>query len=83
MVWGPQAGYFATRSQVPMSVTLPPLPRALALDIPFEFAIAMGVRRGDDALKGKLDDVIARRAKDIDRILDEFSVPRVDPRSAP
>jgi mxaJ protein len=43
---------------------------------PFTFAIAMGVRRGDTALRQRLDDFIARRQPEIDRILADYGVPR-------
>jgi hypothetical protein len=36
----------------------------------------MGVRRGDRALRDRLDDFIARRQPDIDRILAGYGVPR-------
>lgn len=45
---------------------------------PFSFAIAMGVRRGDKDLRDRLNDVIARRQGDIDRILADYGVPRVE-----
>ena len=42
------------------------------------FAIAMGVRRGDTALRDALDAVLVRRAAaTIDAMLDEYGVPRV------
>jgi mxaJ protein len=47
-------------------------------DAHLEFAIAMGVRRGDTALRDALDDVLLRRRADIDRILADYGVPRVD-----
>jgi mxaJ protein len=75
-VWGPQAGYFAQRASVPLRVRVLPTPAGASP--PFEFSIAMGVRRGDKALQQTLDDVIRRRQADIDRILAEYSVPRVD-----
>jgi mxaJ protein len=74
VLWGPQAGYFARHASVPMRVALLPAPQ----DPPFEFAIAMGVRRGDAALRDKLDDFIRRRQGDIDRILAEYGVPRIE-----
>jgi hypothetical protein len=37
----------------------------------------MGVRRGDQALRDRLDDFIVRRQADIDRILADYGVPRV------
>jgi quinoprotein dehydrogenase-associated probable ABC transporter substrate-binding protein len=73
VAWGPLAGYFAAVSKAPLAVS--------AVDrvpgIPFEFSISMGVRQDDRALRDRLDDVLARRAADIDRILDQFHVPRV------
>jgi hypothetical protein len=44
---------------------------------PFEFGISMGVRRDDQALARELDSTIARRERDIRRILERFGVPLV------
>jgi mxaJ protein len=76
LVWGPQAGYFAQRAAVPLAVapaTAPP-----DLGMPFEFAIAMGVRRGDTALRDALNAAIEKRRSDIDAILAQYAVPRTD-----
>lgn len=35
----------------------------------------MGVRRGDDALRDKLNDFILRRHSDIRHLLDSYAVP--------
>jgi len=75
VVWGPQAGYFASRATPPLRLT--PAAAPADPDLPFAFSIAMGVRKGDRAMKARLDDFIARRAGEIDRILDEYAVPRV------
>jgi mxaJ protein len=75
MLWGPQAGYFASRSRVPLRLQVLPAPRDAAAP-PLDYAIAMGVRRGDTPLRERLDDFIARRQGDIDRILAEYAVPR-------
>jgi hypothetical protein len=37
----------------------------------------MGVRKGDTALRDRLDALLVRRKKDIDAILDSYFVPRV------
>jgi mxaJ protein len=77
VVWGPPAGYFARHASHPIEIT-PVTPRLDGSARPFVFAIAMGVRRGDVALASELDDFIARRKSDIDRILAEYGVPRVE-----
>jgi mxaJ protein len=50
--------------------------------LPLAFDIAMGVRKQDRALRDRLDDVLARRKGDIDRILAEYHVPQVAEMSA-
>lgn len=77
LVWGPQAGYFAGRAGVPLRVRRLPAPPDLPGQ-PFEFAIAIGVRRGDEALRRALDDFLQRRRAEIARILDEYGVPRLE-----
>jgi mxaJ protein len=74
VIWGPQAGYFARRAAVPLRLRRAAPPADLQGQ-PFEFAIAMGVRRGDQALRQALDDFIVRRQGDLDRILAEYAVP--------
>jgi mxaJ protein len=76
LVWGPQAGYFAAHARVPMRVGVLPAP-AEAAGLPFEYSIAMGVRRGEPQLRERLNDFISRRQADIDRILAQYAVPRV------
>lgn len=76
IAWGPLAGYFARQQNVPLDIT--PLSPQIDLPfLPFVFDISMGVRRGDVALKETLDKEIERRRDDIDRILDQYGVPRV------
>jgi mxaJ protein len=75
VLWGPQAGWFAQHAGVPMRVTALPSPAVRGMQ--FEYDIAMGTRRPDAALLARLDDFIARRQADIDRILDAYAVPRV------
>jgi mxaJ protein len=77
LVWGPLAGYFARRSPVPLRV-VPVSPEVDLPYLPFVFDIAMGVRRGDTALRDSLEAVIVRRQREIDRILADYGVPRTD-----
>jgi mxaJ protein len=77
LVWGPMAGYFATRQAVPLDLTQVS-PRADSPSLPFVFDISMAVRPGDSARRRALDAFIARRRAQIDRLLQAYGVPRVD-----
>jgi mxaJ protein len=77
VVWGPMAGYFATREPVPLRMT-PVSPQVDLPFLPFVFDIAMGARRSDSLLVRRLDSVIVRRRPEIDRILASYGVPRAD-----
>jgi mxaJ protein len=76
IAWGPLAGYVARHSTVPLTITTAEQPPDLRL-VPFAYDIAMGVRKGDEALRARLDTVIVRRRAAIDSILDAYGVPRV------
>lgn len=72
LVWGPIAGYFATKKAAPLEI--------VALDdrdpaTRFAFDISMGVRKGNTELKTRLEDALARRHAEIERILRDFGVP--------
>jgi mxaJ protein len=77
IVWGPLAGYFATRERVPLEIAVV-TPQSDSPARPFAFDISMAVRRGDNARRQMLDDFIFRRRADIDRLLAGYGVPRVD-----
>jgi mxaJ protein len=77
VVWGPLAGYFARKSPVPLRV-VPVSPEVDLPYLPFVFDIGMGVRHGETAFRDTLDAIIARRQRDIDRILADYGVPRAD-----
>jgi mxaJ protein len=76
IAWGPLAGYFATRSTVPLAIT--PVPEdAASPALPFQYDIAMGVRRDDVVLKRALDAIITSHRSELDAILAAYNVPRV------
>jgi mxaJ protein len=77
-VWGPLGGYFAKHSPVPLRVT-PITGTARFAPLVFRYAIAMGVRKGDTALRDRLNAAIARNRAAIDGILKAYGVPRVKP----
>ncbi|MFN2637112.1 MAG: substrate-binding domain-containing protein [Gemmatimonadaceae bacterium] len=80
LVWGPLAGYFAQRASVPLELT-PVSPQIDLPFLPFVFDISMGVQRGHDGLKQQLNAIIERRRPEIDRVLSEYGVPRLDVQS--
>jgi mxaJ protein len=76
VVWGPLAGYFAPKQKVPLAV-VPVSPQVDVPFLPFVYDISMGVRRGDNAFRDEIEEVLERRREEIERILDEYGVPRV------
>ncbi|HEX2249184.1 MAG TPA: substrate-binding domain-containing protein [Gemmatimonadales bacterium] len=81
IVWGPFAGYFGPRSDVPLRIA-PVQPERDGPDLPFVFDIAAGVRKGDTVLRREVQAVLDRRREDICRILASYGVPRTASRRA-
>jgi mxaJ protein len=77
IAWGPLAGYFAGKSKVPLKI-VPVSPQVDQPFLPFVYDISMGVRRGDQGLKEQLERVLTNKRSDIDRLLAEYGVPRMD-----
>jgi mxaJ protein len=77
IVWGPLAGFFAKQSRVPLEI-VPVSPQIDQPFLPFVFDIAMGVRRGDQELRDQLEQFLEKRRPEIERILQDYRVPRVD-----
>jgi mxaJ protein len=75
-VWGPLAGWAAKRSPVPLQL-VPITDTEAFRPLLFQFPIAMGVRKGDAALAGRLDAIIEKRRDDIRALLERFGVPLV------
>jgi mxaJ protein len=75
-VWGPVAGYFASRASTPLEVR-PISAGGAPGQLPIIFAISMGVRRADRDRLAVLNAFIARRHTAIDAILSDYHVPRV------
>lgn len=76
LVWGPLAGYFATRQPMPLELS-PISPQIDSPSLPFVFDISMGVRRGDVERRRQIDDFLVRRRAQIDEVLARYGVPRV------
>ncbi|HUK49299.1 MAG TPA: quinoprotein dehydrogenase-associated putative ABC transporter substrate-binding protein [Terriglobales bacterium] len=74
IAWGPLAGYFAHQSSVPLKLT-PICAASLRTALPVEFAISMGVRRGESDLLQQLNSEIAQRRSQIHDLLVSYGVP--------
>lgn len=74
IVWGPIAGYFARRVRSPELLVAPMKSEP---GLPFDFAIAMGVRYGEPQWKQQVEGLIARHREEILAILREYGVPLV------
>ena len=77
--WGPLAGYTAQRSRVPLTVTAIVAGERFAPQ-QFQFEIAMGVRKGNHALRDRLNDFIAEHDAKIRILLQNYGVPLVEHR---
>jgi mxaJ protein len=74
LAWGPLAGYFASKSTVPLVLT--PLPATDSLsEIPFQYNIGIAVRRADKEFRDSLNAVLDRKGPEIQAILKEYHVP--------
>jgi mxaJ protein len=78
IVWGPLAGYYASRSRVPLTLS-PVIPEIDPPALPFRFAMAVGVRKSDQNLKSQIERALIKRHASIERILRAYSVPQYDP----
>lgn len=73
IVWGPTVGYFAKASNAPLR--LEPTPSRDG-NLPMTFAISMGLRKDDIALRDEIDRALNANRAAIDGILDRFDIPR-------
>lgn len=76
IVWGPFAGFFSQRQPVELEL-VPVSPQIDPPYTPFVFDISMGVRREDVAFRDALEDVLKRKAPEIQALLKEYGVPTV------
>ncbi|HEX2189543.1 MAG TPA: quinoprotein dehydrogenase-associated putative ABC transporter substrate-binding protein [Longimicrobiaceae bacterium] len=76
VVWGPLAGYFAPRQDVPLEI-VPVSPQIDLPFLPFVFDVSMGVERGDTALMRELERILDENRGEVETLLDEYGVVRV------
>jgi ABC-type amino acid transport substrate-binding protein len=73
IVWGPLAGYFASKSPVPLEIK--PIEYDSLSGIPFAFNMSIGVRRKDKELRDSLQTLLDRKGPEIQAILRQYGVP--------
>jgi mxaJ protein len=71
VVWGLIAGYFAQCQ--PRQLRIEPV--AAEAGLPMTFDISVGVCRGDDELRGRLDQALSRHRAEIEAVLTSYRVP--------
>ncbi len=79
IVWGPLAAYLRKHDDASDPLVVAPLAVARDGAIPFEFEIAMGVRKADVRLQRELDGAHVRRQPALEAILPSRGVPHESP----
>ena len=72
--WGPQAGWYAQHSKVPLRL-VPITDTVDYLPLVFQFSIGMGVRKEDETMKAKLEEVIVARRAEVRALLESYGIP--------
>lgn len=72
ILWGPVAGYITAQSP---KNSYSMIPMKSTPNIKFDFAMAMGVRKGDKARKEVLNRLIADKAGEIQAIISSYNIP--------
>ncbi len=75
IVWGPFAGYFAKQENTPLDIV--PVSPPMFLAVPFTYDISAGVRKGNDALRAEVDNVLQNQSAAVEQILSAYGVPQV------
>jgi mxaJ protein len=75
IVWGPLAGYFADKQNVPMRIT-PLLQESDADGLRYAFDICIGVKKHNEDLRDKINAALERHKAEITSILDSYHIPR-------
>jgi quinoprotein dehydrogenase-associated probable ABC transporter substrate-binding protein len=76
VVWGPLAGYFARQKKVPLEI-VPVKPEIDQPFLPFVYDISIGVRRGDQEFRDRIEQILERKRPEIQNLLKQYGVPEV------
>lgn len=78
LLWGPIAGYWATRHEA--ELRLVPLESDMRAGLRLDFRVSLGIRHNEPAWKHQLNALLRELRPEIDAVLDEYGVPRLDNR---
>jgi quinoprotein dehydrogenase-associated probable ABC transporter substrate-binding protein/PQQ-dependent catabolism-associated CXXCW motif protein len=81
LVWGPIAGYWAKRQEIPISLV--PLKSDPRSGLRLDFRISMGLRPGEPEWKHEINRLIRELQPQIQAILRDYSVPLLDEQDRP
>lgn len=76
VVWGPLAGYYASKQRVPLSLSVVQ-PSVDTSGIPFSFAMTIAVHNNDAALENELNTAIQKNQNRIHAILHAYHIPLI------
>lgn len=77
ILWGPIAGYYAKKASIPLVVVPAPEYEQENVHGKEYWNISVGVRKKDKERIAMINEVLQRRAADIEKILDEYGIPHV------
>jgi quinoprotein dehydrogenase-associated probable ABC transporter substrate-binding protein len=77
IIWGPIAGYYAINSKKVEMVVLPLQTGHDDPEMKFNYNMSMAVRFGDREWKQQINQLIDKKQKEIDQILDSYGLPSI------
>src|SRR3712207_4577497 len=81
LMWGPIAGYFIKRDNLPFTMT--PLQSNPRSRLRMDFRISMGIRHNEPLWKQQINTLIRDLQPEINRILLDYGVPLLDEQGRP
>ena len=80
LIWGPIAGYFASQNP---EAGLRIIPLQSGPGMRFDYAMAMGVRRGEKEWKARIEESMSHKREEILAILHQYQVPLIEGQGTP
>jgi len=79
MLWGPEAGRYVRDSKIPLRMQIidDDVKKLNGEKVPMYYAVYVGVRKDDEALKQQLDVALKSKSKEIEAILKKEGIPLI------